>query len=202
MMKKRSWRCIEAAKSDGKKIKGLQEMYHDPVLLQEESVDALNIIKGRNICGCNIRRGGHSKEIMKRMKGGKLFALDQDRDAKLNIITDKNFMLIQGNFRHAKKFLRYHDALPVNGLLADLGISSHQIDVAERGFSTRFDAALDMRMNREGEITAADNNTYPEEQLIKIFSEYGEVWNTKTLVKKIIAARKEKAIRLLMNSKS
>jgi 16S rRNA (cytosine1402-N4)-methyltransferase len=176
--------------------------YHEPVLLKE-SVDALNIIDGGIYVDVTFGGGGHSKEILKRLKEGKLFAFDQDADAKQNIIKDERLVMTEGNFKHTKNYLRYHHALPVDGLLADLGISSHQINKAERGFSTRFDAELDMRMNRESELRAADIiNTYSEEKLVALFSEYGEVHNSKTLVRKIISQRAEKAIKTIEEFKS
>src|ERR1041385_5397123 len=125
-------------------------MYHDPVLLQE-SVDGLNIQSGGIYVDATFGGGGHSREIIKRLEGGRLFGFDQDDDAIKNTIKDKRFMLINHNYRYMTKFLRYYDALPVNGVIADLGISSHQVDTASRGFSMRFDADLDMRMNRSGE---------------------------------------------------
>ncbi len=165
-------------------------MYHEPVLLAE-SVDGLNILPGGIYVDVTFGGGGHSKEILKRLtKDGKLFAFDQDTDAKGNTINDQRFTMIGHNFRYLKNFLKYYDSMPVNGLIADLGISSHQIDVPERGFSIRYDADLDMRMNSESKLTAADIvNDYPEEQLVKLFSEYGEVRNAKTLAKKIVEGR-------------
>lgn len=178
-------------------------MYHEPVLLQE-SVEALNIIAGGIYVDATFGGGGHSKEILKRLSAqGKLFAFDQDADAAKNKISDKRFMLIGHNFRYTKRFLKYYDALPVNGLIADLGISSHQINVAERGFSIRFDAALDMRMNKETELTAATViNEYSEENLVQLFSEYGEVRNARTLARKIVEARKQKQIKTISEFKS
>jgi 16S rRNA (cytosine1402-N4)-methyltransferase len=134
---------------------------------------------------------------------GKLFAFDRDADAIKNTITDKRFMLIRHNFRYMKKFLAYYDALPVNGIIADLGISSHQINVADRGFSTRFEAELDMRMSRETELTASMViNEYVEEDLVRIFSAYGEVRNSRTLAKTIVEARKKKSIHTISEFKS
>ena len=170
-------------------------MYHDPVLLSE-SVEGLNIIAGGVYVDATFGGGGHSKELLKRLgPNGKLIAFDRDADATRNKIDDTRFMLIGHNFRYVKKFLTYHDALPVNGLIADLGISSYQIDVAERGFSIRFDAELDMRMSRETELTAATViNEYDESRLVQLFSEYGEVKNSKTLAGKITDARKKKKL--------
>jgi 16S rRNA (cytosine1402-N4)-methyltransferase len=177
-------------------------MYHEPVLLSE-SVDALGITSGGIYVDATFGGGGHSGEIMKRLNKGKLFAFDRDADAAKNKISDQRMMLIGHNFKYVKKFLKYYDALPVNGLIADLGISSHQINVAERGFSIRFDAALDMRMSKETELTAATLvNKYSEEQLVRIFSEYGEVRNSLTLARKIVEARKQKQINTINEFKS
>ncbi len=178
-------------------------MYHEPVLLQE-SVDGLNITAGGIYVDVTFGGGGHSKEIVKRFtREEKLFAFDQDADAVENKISDKRFMLIGHNFRYVKKFLKYYDSLPINGLIADLGISSHQINVAERGFSIRFDAELDMRMSKETELTAADViNEYSEERLVQLFSEYGEVRNARTLARKIVEVRKQKQIKTINEFKS
>src|SRR5437868_1743339 len=128
-------------------------MYHEPALLVE-SVDALMVKDGGVYVDATYGGGGHSKEILKRLNRGKLYAFDQDADALKNAVPDKKLMLIQGNFRYIKNFLRYQNVEKVNGVLADLGISSHQIDEASRGFSTRFDSGLDMRMNRESKLSA------------------------------------------------
>lgn len=178
-------------------------MYHEPVLLME-SIEALGITAGGIYVDVTFGGGGHSKEILKRLgEKGKLMAFDRDRDAAENLISDERFMLIGHNYRYAKKFLRYHDALPVNGLIADLGISSHQINVAERGFSIRYDAELDMRMSRDTQLTAADVvNEYSEEQLVFLFSAYGEVRNAKRLAGKIAEARKQKTIKTIRDFKS
>jgi 16S rRNA (cytosine1402-N4)-methyltransferase len=170
-------------------------MYHEPALLME-SVDALMIKEGGIYVDATYGGGGHSKEILKRLNKGKLFAFDQDADALKNAISDKKLMLIQSNFRYIRNFLRYHKVGKVNGVLADLGISSHQIDVAERGFSTRFDADLDMRMNRSSDLTAAGViNNYSEEQLASILFEYGEIRNSKSVAAKIVRSRNEKKIK-------
>jgi len=178
-------------------------MYHEPVLLHE-SIDGLGIDGGGIFVDATFGGGGHSAEILKRLNAkGKLFAFDRDADAIKNTITDKRFMLIRHNFRYMKKFLTYYDALPVNGIIADLGISSHQINVAERGFSTRFEAELDMRMSMETELTAAMViNEYNEENLVQIFSMYGEVRNSRTLAKTITDARKKKPIKTIGEFKS
>ena len=177
--------------------------YHEPVLLQE-SVDGLNIASGGIYVDATFGGGGHSKELIKRLTTlGKLFAFDQDADATENKIIDKRFMLIGHNFRYAKNFLKYYDAMPVDGLIADLGISSHQINVPGRGFSIRFDADLDMRMSKETELTAATViNEYSEDQLVKLLSEYGEVRNSKTLAGKIVESRKQKQIKTINEFKS
>ena len=162
-----------------------------------ESIDALEIKKDGVYVDVTFGGGGHAQAILEKLGDkGKLFAFDQDEDAIKNIIKDKRLTLIRHNYRYLKNFLRYYNALPVDGILADLGISSYQINEAERGFSLRFNASLDMRMNRESLLTAADVvNTYSENELVKIFSSYGEVFNAKTLARKITSSRKEKKIK-------
>ena len=161
-----------------------------------ESIDALEIKKDGIYVDVTFGGGGHSQAILEKLGDkGRLFAFDQDEDAIKNEIKDKRLTLIRHNYRYLKNFLRYYNVLPVDGILADLGISSYQINEAARGFSLRFNASLDMRMNRESRLTAAEVvNTYPELELVKIFSKYGEVFNAKTLARKIIAARKDKKI--------
>ncbi len=170
-------------------------IYHEPVLLRE-SIDALVTDADGTYVDVTFGGGGHSKEILSRLgEKGKLIAFDQDEDAIQNTIDDKRFMLIRSNFRYMKNFLSYHHVIPVTGVLADLGISSHQIDTAERGFSTRFDASLDMRMNNRSELTAAHIiNEYPEEKLREIFRAYGELREAKSLSKKIALCRMDKKI--------
>ena len=167
--------------------------YHTSVLLHE-SINGLAIKPNCIYVDATFGGGGHSKEIWKQLgKAGKLFGLDQDEDAAKNAPDDNRFTLVQANFRELKRFLRLHDALPVDGILADLGVSSWQFDTAERGFSYRFDGPLDMRMNRVAEKTAADVlNEYTAEQLQKMFSEYGEVRNSKTLANAIVDSRTQK----------
>ena len=167
--------------------------YHDPVLLTE-SVDALNIVADGTYVDVTFGGGGHSREILKRLgPKGRLIGFDQDEDAQRNQIRDPRFVLVRHNYRYVRQFLRYYEVLPVNGLLADLGISSYQIDEASKGFSIRFNAPLDMRMNRQSDLTAARVlNEYPEAQLLKVLSEYGEVRNAKSLVRLILELRKEK----------
>lgn len=166
--------------------------YHEPALLNE-CIEALDIKPDGVYVDVTFGGGGHSKEILKRLgENGRLIAFDQDEDAERNAIKDPRFVLVRQNYRFIKNFLRYYDAIPVDGILADLGISSYQINEAERGFSIRYEAELDMRMNRESKVTAADIlNQYSEEKLLKIFSQYGEVHNSKTLAKKIVEVRKE-----------
>lgn len=161
-----------------------------------ESIDALQIKENGVYVDVTFGGGGHSLAILDRLgKNGRLFAFDRDEDAIKNEINDERFTLIRHNYRYLKNFLRYYNAIPVDGILADLGISSYQINEASRGFSLRFNASLDMRMNREEGLTAADVvNTYPEESLVRIFSQYGEVFNAKTLARKIIAARQNKKV--------
>jgi 16S rRNA (cytosine1402-N4)-methyltransferase len=164
--------------------------YHNPVLLRE-SVDGMDI-KGDEICvDVTFGGGGHSKEILKRLgEGGKLFGFDQDKDAERNMLDDSRFVLVKQNFRYLKNFLRFHQAVPVDCILADLGVSSHQFNEGERGFSIRFEGPLDMRMNQSGDLTAEKIiNDYSEEDLLRIFREYGEVKNAGKLVFEIINTR-------------
>ncbi len=167
--------------------------YHTSVLLHE-SIDGLAIKPNGIYVDATFGGGGHSKEILKQLvEDAKLFGFDQDEDAAKNAQDDNRFTLVQANFSELKRFLRMHNALPVDGILADLGVSSWQFDTAERGFSYRFDGPLDMRMNRLAEKTAADVlNEYSAEQLQKIFSEYGEVRNSKTLANAIVGSRTQK----------
>jgi 16S rRNA (cytosine1402-N4)-methyltransferase len=169
--------------------------YHEPALLSE-AIEGLNIKAGGTYVDATYGGGGHSRAILEKLnKEGKLFAFDQDEDAAKNAIQDKRFTLIQSNFRFIKRFMRYHNALPVDGILADLGISSHQVDTASRGFSTRFDAELDMRMNAQQKLTACDViNSYSEEKLKNIFSQNGEVDNAGKVASQIVTARKSNSI--------
>ena len=164
--------------------------YHTPVLLQE-SIDALNIKEHGVYVDCTFGGGGHSREILKYLgPNGKLIVFDQDEDAKKNVPEDERVLFVPQNFRHLQRFLRLHKYIKVDGVLADLGVSSHQFDTAERGFSTRFDAALDMRMDsRQATTAAAILNNFTELQLHKMFEKYGEVTNAKTLAKIIIEQR-------------
>ena len=169
-------------------------MYHTPVLLKE-SIDGLNITKGGKYVDATFGGGGHSQELIKQLKGGKLFAFDRDPDAVENSIKDKRFMLINANYRYIKNYLTLHEAVPCDGILADLGISSHQIDAPERGFSIRFDGELDMRMDNRVEASAADVvNTYSANDLTKIFRTYGEIKNSYRLAETIVHNRNHNKI--------
>jgi len=169
----------------------MQQMdYHNPVLLKQ-SVDGLEIDPNGIYVDVTFGGGGHSKEILKRLGDeGRLYAFDQDEEAFQNKIEDDRFELIHGNFKYIKRFLRIYGVTKVNGILADLGVSSHQFDVAERGFSTRFDAILDMRMDTNSELSAYDIlNNYDEESLQNLLFNYGELRNAKALAKTIVEAR-------------
>ena len=170
--------------------------YHNPVLLTE-TVDGLNIKPDGIYVDVTFGGGGHSKEIMRRLgTNGKLFAFDQDTDALANAIDDERFQLINENFRFIKRFLRMYGVKEVDGILADLGVSSHQFDVAERGFSTRFDAALDMRMNQSGNLSAYEViNDYEEADLGRLFFEYGELKNARGLAAAIVNSRNTEPIK-------
>ncbi len=150
--------------------------YHNPVLLKE-TVDGLNVNPDGVYVDVTFGGGGHSKEILSRLgEQGRLYAFDQDQDALNNTIDDSRFVLIHENFRYIKRFLRFHGVKQVDGILADFGVSSHQFDVAERGFSTRFEADLDMRMNQDSDLSAYHViNDYEEEQLKSVFLQYGEL---------------------------
>ncbi len=169
--------------------------YHNPVLLQE-SIDALNIKEDGVYVDVTFGGGGHSKEILKRLgKNGRLFAFDQDTDAQANRIDDDRFILIAENFKYITRFLKFYRIQKVDGILADLGVSSHQFDVAERGFSTRFDADLDMRMNQDSKISAKHIvNKYSEGVLSDVLFQYGELRNARVLAKTIVAARGDEKI--------
>ena len=169
--------------------------YHNPVLLKE-SVDGLNIHPDGVYVDVTFGGGGHSKEILKRLGDkGKLFAFDQDSDALKNTIDDERFTLIHENFRFVKRFLRFHGVKEVDGVLADFGVSSHQFDVAERGFSTRFEADLDMRMNQDNKLSAFHVvNEYEEEQLKQVFLQYGELRAAPAMAKLIVEYRETELI--------
>ena len=176
--------------------------YHDPVLLHD-SVDALAIKEDGIYVDVTFGGGGHSREILKRLgKNGKLFAFDQDPDALANVIDDERFVLIPENFRYISRFLRFHRIKKVDGVLADLGVSSHQFDEAERGFSTRFEGVLDMRMNQKSKVSAREIvNSYSEEKLAEILFLYGELRNSRNLAKTIIEARGSEEIKTSLQLK-
>ena len=170
--------------------------YHNPVLLQA-SVDGLNIKPDGIYVDVTFGGGGHSKEILSRLgPNGKLFAFDQDEDALANALQDERFTLINENFRFIKRFLRFYGVKSVDGILADLGVSSHQFDVAERGFSTRFDAELDMRMSQKNDLNAYRVvNEYDELNLKRVFLDYGELKNAPALARTIVEARERQFIK-------
>lgn len=172
--------------------------YHIPVLLNE-TIAGLNIKPAGVYVDCTFGGGGHSRFVLQQLnEDGKLFVFDQDADAKKNVPDDERVVFIPQNFRYLQRFLRLHKITAVDGILADLGVSSHQFDEAERGFSIRFDAALDMRMDQRETLTAADViKTYTEQQLHKLFEQYGEVTNSKTLAKTIVEQRAITPIRTI-----
>ncbi len=169
--------------------------YHDSVLLHQSVEALINNPEGIYV-DCTFGGGGHSRLILEKLsEKGKLFAFDQDSDAQKNIIKDDRFTLIPQNFRFIKNFLRYYKIESIDGILADLGVSSHQFDIPERGFSTRFDGPLDMRMNPQQNLSAKDIlNTYPEEQLAEIFYLYGELSQSRKIAREIVTQRKEKSL--------
>ncbi len=167
----------------------MEREYHIPVLLTE-SVDGLEIKTNGDYVDVTFGGGGHSREIFSRLTTGRLFAFDQDEDAAANIIENDRFFFIRHNFKYIRNFLKYYEVDQVDGILADLGVSSHDFDVAERGFSFRFDGDLDMRMNRNATLKASDLiNTYSEDQLRTVFREYGELDNAGRLAKTLIGVR-------------
>ena len=177
--------------------------YHTPVLLQE-CIDGLHIQPTGIYVDCTFGGGGHSKAILQQLnENGRLIVFDQDEDARKNLPDDERVLFIPQNFRHLQRFLRLHKAAQVDGILADLGVSSHQFDEADRGFSIRFDAALDMRMDQRQSITAADIlKKFSEIQLHKMFEQYGEVTNSKTLAKTIVSQRSLAPIRTINEFKT
>ncbi len=183
--------------------------YHDPVLL-DACLDGLNLQPGGVYIDVTFGGGGHSRALLERMSAEngpaiRLFGFDQDADAKVNAdaINDPRLTFVAANFRNLKRYMRLYGIREVDGILADLGISSHQIDTPERGFSTRFDADLDMRMNQNADRTARQIvNTYPEAELHKILGMYGEVTNAKTLAASLVAARTNKTIQTVNDLKA
>jgi 16S rRNA (cytosine1402-N4)-methyltransferase len=177
--------------------------YHLPVLLQE-TLDGLDIRPQGAYVDCTFGGGGHSRGILERLgPKGKLFVFDQDSDARRNLPDDGRITFLPHNFRHLGRFLRLHEAAPVNGILADLGVSSHQFDQPERGFSFRFEGDLDMRMDQRQTTTAFDIvTTYSEQQLHKLFEQYGEVTNAKTLARTIVQLRRSVSLKTIPNFKT
>jgi 16S rRNA (cytosine1402-N4)-methyltransferase len=175
-----------------------QPTYHIPVLLQE-SIEGMNLQPNGIYVDMTFGGGGHSKEILRQGDSSiRLFSFDQDADAEKNIVDDSRFTFVRSNFRYLYNFLRYHQVEQVDGILADLGVSSHHFDDSERGFSFRFDGNLDMRMNKRAGMTAADVvNTYDEERLANIFYLYGELKNSRKLASAIAKARNEKVIKTI-----
>jgi len=171
--------------------------YHQPVLLKE-SIEGLKVQSEGVYVDLTFGGGGHSKEILKRLKRGRLIAFDQDPDAEKNVVEDEKFLFIRSNFRYVRNWLKFYDISQVDGALADLGVSSWHLDIPERGFSFRFNSILDMRMNPEAELTARDVlNKYEEEELVKVFRVYGEIKNAMKLTKLIIKARNKKPVEMV-----
>ncbi|HKB45915.1 MAG TPA: 16S rRNA (cytosine(1402)-N(4))-methyltransferase RsmH [Chitinophagaceae bacterium] len=164
--------------------------YHTPVLLKE-IIEGLQITPDGTYVDCTFGGGGHSKAILEKLsEKGKLIVFDQDEDVRKNLPDDVRVIFVPHNFRHLRRFLRLHNITAVNGIVADLGVSSHQFDKAERGFSTRYNTELDMRMDQRQSLKAFDVvNTYTEQQLHKLFEQYGEVTNAKTLARTIVQLR-------------
>src|SRR5690606_6142494 len=181
----------------------MNSTYHIPVILRE-CMDALAIKPEGVYVDVTFGGGGHSRELLKQLgPKGTLYAFDQDPDALRNAIDDERFVLIHQNFRFLKNNLRLHGVREVDGILADLGVSSHQFDSAERGFSTRFEAVLDMRMDQAGELDARQVlNTYSEAELHRIFGMYGELQNARTLAKTIVTARASQPLHTVETLKS
>lgn len=177
--------------------------YHVPVLLRE-TLDGLAIQPGGIYVDCTFGGGGHAKALLQQLNAdGRLFVFDQDADAAKNVPADKRVTFVPNNFRHLQRFMRLHKTPVVDGIMADLGVSSHQFDEPERGFSTRFDAELDMRMDRRQALTAFEVvNTYTEQQLHSLFEQYGEVTNAKTLARTIVAVRASTSLKTISNFKA
>ena len=188
---------------ENSKFKIQNSDYHIPVLFSE-TIDALNIQPEGVYVDCTFGGGGHSNGIIEKLNAkGRLIAFDQDEDAKKNIQQDDRILFIPQNFRHIQRFLRLHKIQSVDGIMADLGVSSHQFDEGERGFSIRFDGPLDMRMDQRVELNAADIIfNYSEQQLHKLFEQYGEVSNSKTLAKHVVQHRKQMPVQTIQQFKS
>ncbi|HEV8286214.1 MAG TPA: 16S rRNA (cytosine(1402)-N(4))-methyltransferase RsmH [Chitinophagaceae bacterium] len=181
----------------------MEQTYHISVLLKE-MIEELNIQPNGIYVDCTFGGGGHSKAILNKLSAnGKLVAFDQDEDAKRNLPPDERVIFVPHNFRHLQRFLRLHNIVAVDGILADLGVSSYQFDEPQRGFSTRYNAELDMRMDQRQSKTAFDVvNTYSEQQLHKLFEQYGEVTNAKTLARTIVQARQATSLKTIDNFKN
>jgi 16S rRNA (cytosine1402-N4)-methyltransferase len=177
--------------------------YHLPVLL-EETLDYLRIRPGGRYVDCTFGGGGHSRGILGKLgPTGRLFAFDQDKDARANLPDDSRIQFLPHNFRHLGRFLRLHEVTAVDGILADLGVSSHQFDEAARGFSFRFEGDLDMRMDQRQSLTAYEVvNNWSEQQLHKLFEQYGEVTNAKTLARTIVQVRRSVSLKTISNFRS
>jgi 16S rRNA (cytosine1402-N4)-methyltransferase len=172
----------------------MKSPYHIPVM-PEESIRGLNLFPGAVVVDATFGGGGHSRLILDEIGDGRLFAFDQDEDAAGNVINDDRLFFVRHNFRYMRNFLRFYNALQVDAIFADLGVSSHDFDVPERGFSYRFDGALDMRMNRNATVDAAMVvNTYSEEELVFMFRMYGEIKNAGRLVREIISERNNQSL--------
>lgn len=173
----------------------MENPYHIPVMLQE-TIDGMAIAAGGVYADMTFGGGGHSREILQRMdSSARLYSFDQDADAERNVVDDERFTFVRSNFRYLYNWMRYHGVEQLDAVLADLGVSSHQFDEGELGFSFRFDAKLDMRMNRREGRTAADIvNTYDEERLAEIFYLYGELLNSRKLASVIVKAREQSPI--------
>jgi 16S rRNA (cytosine1402-N4)-methyltransferase len=172
--------------------------YHIPVLLNE-TIEGLHIKPDGIYVDCTFGGGGHSKFILEKLNAdGKLIAFDQDEDARKNLPADTRLIFVPHNFRHVQRFLKLHGVNAVDGIMADLGVSSHQFDEAERGFSIRYNADMDMRMDQRQTVTAFTiANTYTEQQLHKLFEQYGEVTNAKTLAKRIVEVRASSSLKTI-----
>lgn len=180
-----------------------QGIYHVPVMLQQV-IEGLKINASGVYVDCTFGGGGHSKAILDKLNAeGKLIAFDQDEDAKKNLPQDDRIIFVPQNFRHLQRFLRLHKILRVDGILADLGVSSYQFDKAYRGFSTRFNSAMDMRMDQRQSLLAMDVlKNYSEEKLHKIFEQYGEVTNSKTLARTIVHKRSTTSMQTIADFKN
>lgn len=194
---------VGSSEAQGAKHKPQGEDYHVPVLLNEV-LEGLAIKPDGIYVDATFGGGGHSRAILSKLGAeGRLVAFDQDEDAKKNLPDDERVLFIPNNFRHIRRFLQLHGIGEVDGVLADLGVSSHQFDEAERGFSIRFDAALDMRMDQRQEKTAFEIvRSYSEQQLHKLFERYGEVTNAKTLAKTIVENRKTMSLQTIEGFKN